>query len=114
MYIEKNNKELYNDHREMGTISLDELVELNDFPFPDMIKIDVQGAEKEILKGAHKTLKSVTHLIIEAQSKEYNEGAPLKEETFNYLDEIGFRFVEQIVDYGPDADYHFIRKNLYK
>ena len=114
MYIEKDHKQLYHDHRQMGAITLDELCVLNDFPMPDMIKIDVQGAEKEVLQGAVETLKSVKHIIVEVQSEEYNEGAPLKEETFNYLDDIGFRIVEEIVNYGPDADYHFIRKNLYK
>jgi len=114
LYIEKNHKDLYHDHRKIGTITLDEMVELNDWPVPDMIKIDVQGAEEEVLRGAIKTLKSVQHLIVEVQSEEYNEGAPLKKQTFTYLEEIGFKMVEEIVNYGPDADYHFIRKNLYK
>lgn len=114
MYIEKDNKELYDDHRQMGTMTLDEIVELNNFPLPTVIKIDVQGAERDVLEGATKTLKSVQHLIIEVQSAEYNEGAPLKEETFSYLDSLGFRNVAEIVNYGPDADFHFIRKNLYK
>ena len=98
----------------MGTMTLDEIVELNNFPLPTVIKIDVQGAERDVLEGATKTLKSVQHLIIEVQSAEYNEGAPLKEETFSYLDSLGFRNVAEIVNYGPDADFHFIRKNLYK
>ena len=49
-------------------------------------------------------METVQHLIVEVQSEEYNEGAPLKEQVFTYLDEKGFQLVEEIVNYGPDAD----------
>ena len=73
--------------------------------------MDVQGAEMDILKGAHETLKSVQHLILELQHVKYNTGAPLCDEVIGYLDTIGFRLVTSLFcnNGGGDGDYHFVR-----
>jgi len=93
------------------TKTLDTIVKENNFPLPDLIKMDVQGAELDILKGAKETLKSCQHLILELQSVEYNKGAPLKTEVIDYLHLTGFDLVntEPFCNAGPDADYHFVK-----
>lgn len=91
-------KTLYDVHKEFN------------LPAPDLIKIDVQGAELDILKGAGDLLREVKHLILELQSVEYNKGAPLKDEVIDWLSQNGFKLVKQIADQGPDGDYHFIRR----
>jgi FkbM family methyltransferase len=91
------------------TDKLDTLVEKYNLPLPDLIKIDVQGAEMDILKGAEKTLKKCKDLIIELQHIEYNKGAPRKLEVEQYLQSIGFALVAQMTNNGPDGDYHFTR-----
>jgi len=97
--------------RHYKSITLDSVVALKDFPPPDMIKMDVQGAELDVLKGAKQTLKSVKHLILELQKVEYNKGAPLREEVIAYLDSIGFELKTPLFsNNGPDGDYHFVRK----
>jgi len=53
-------------HPEQGCVgmSIDELVERG-LPKPEYIKIDVDGFEPKVIKGAHKTLKGVKSMVIE-------------------------------------------------
>ena len=81
------------------------------FPAPDFIKMDVQGAELDVLLGAQNTLKGVQTLILELQHVRYNTGAPLRDEVIAYLDTIGFRLITPLFcnNGGGDGDYHFAR-----
>jgi hypothetical protein len=89
---------------------LDTVVPEKSFPLPDLIKIDVQGAEKDLIHGAAETLKSVQHLIVEMQCVNYNDKAPLVGETLPYIESLGFKCVApKFSDNGPDADYGFTR-----
>jgi FkbM family methyltransferase len=94
------------------TRSLDSIVKEKQFLLPDLIKIDVQGAELDILKGAPITLSYATCLIVELQNVQYNLGAPLVDTTMKYLESIGWKCIAQkFSDNGPDADYCFINTN---
>jgi FkbM family methyltransferase len=90
--------------------TLDSVVLEYSLPQPDLIKMDVQGAELSVLKGATKTLEKCQDLILELQKVEYNKGAPLKDEAIKYLKQIGFKMISgPFCDNGPDGDYHFSR-----
>jgi FkbM family methyltransferase len=91
--------------------TLDFVSGLLEFEYPDLIKIDVQGAELDILKGAIKCLEHAKHVIVELQKVEYNKGAPNKDEVIEFLKENGFHLVGNgpFHDAGPDGDYHFIK-----
>jgi FkbM family methyltransferase len=56
----------------------------------DLLKIDVQGSEKDILMGATETLTRTKNLLIECSFYEYNIGSPLVEDIVFYLKEYGF------------------------
>lgn len=90
--------------------SLDDIVQHNRWPKPDLIKIDAQGAELLILVGGQETLSECQDIIIEMQHQEYNLGAPQKDVVTQYLNEIGFELVSQIHVGQVDGDYHFRRK----
>ena len=91
------------------TITLDTIVNKNNIPYPDLIKIDVQGCELNILKGASQVLKCCSYLILELQEIVYNKGAPLKDEVIEYLKTVGFvLFCEKFSKNIADADYCFV------
>jgi len=93
------------------THKLDTLVKTNNFPLPDLIKIDVQGAELDVLKGAGETLKHCKHIIVELQHDEYNKGAPHYTEVVDYLASQGFKLIaEKFVKTAHDGDYHFVKQ----
>lgn len=90
--------------------TIDSLVRQCNLPKPDLFKIDVQGAELDILRGAEETLSECKHLIVELQHVEYNKGAPLKNEVIDYLKSKGFDMIEEpFSNNGPDGDYYFYR-----
>ena len=90
--------------------SLDRVVEAMEWPKPDLVKIDAQGAELLILMGARETLSECQDIIIELQHEEYNLGAPYKDEVITYLYGMGFELVSQIHLGNVDGDYHFRRR----
>jgi len=104
--------QLYNEshRRRLKTITLDTAVAKNKFPLPDLIKIDVQGAELDVLRGGLNTIKNVKHIILELQHVEYNKGAPHCDVIIEFMKEQGFDCTGMFNDSGPDGDYHFINR----
>jgi FkbM family methyltransferase len=96
--------------RRLRTVTLDAVRRLKQFPNPDMIKMDVQGAEMDVLKGALETLQTVKHIILELQVIDYNKGAPKRDEVIAYMDSIGYDCRGIFSNNGPDGDYHFVRR----
>jgi FkbM family methyltransferase len=96
--------------RLLKTATLDAVVNLKRMPAPDLIKMDVQGAELDVLKGSEQTIKTAKHVILELQRVEYNKGAPLKDIVISYMDSIGFDCQGEFSVNGPDGDYHFVRR----
>lgn len=56
----------------------------------DYIKLDTQGSELDIIRGAPKTIKAAKYVQIELSLIEYNKGAPLKDDVVNFMKELGF------------------------
>jgi FkbM family methyltransferase len=97
------------------TYKLDTIVDIYNFPYPDLVKIDVQGCEKDVIQGGTNTLKDTTHLIVELQSVQYNLNAPLVNETLPFIENIGFKCISPLFcNNGPDGDYDFINVKYLK
>lgn len=93
-----------------STRSLDSVIAERNFPLPDLIKIDVQGAEKDIIAGGIKAMAHAKVLIVEMQDSLYNQGAPMAHETLPYIESLGWTCIaHKFCDNGPDADYAFVR-----
>jgi hypothetical protein len=57
---------------------------------PTLIKIDAQGYELEILKGATISLNSIEAILLEVSVMELNDGAPLLHEVVSFMKDLGF------------------------
>jgi FkbM family methyltransferase len=75
---------------ELPTTSLDALMAAQSLQ-PDLIKLDVQGYEIEVLKGATKALRDAEFLLLELSFWPYNDGAPLLAEALAWMRQKGFR-----------------------
>ena len=67
------------------TITLDELIEQNNLPIPQLLKLDTQGSELDILQGATKILGKTELIVTEMPIIEYNKGAPNFSEYLNFF-----------------------------
>ena len=59
----------------------------------DLIKMDVQGAELDIIQGSPGFIHNAKYLWLELQPHNYNIGAPSAGQMIGYLHQIGFEFV---------------------
>ena len=57
----------------------------------DLIKLDTQGSELDIINGSKSIFENTKYLMIEAQTLEYNLGAPLFDFTYKYLKDLSFK-----------------------
>jgi FkbM family methyltransferase len=75
----------------LHTTTLDALVQAQGFGPPDLIKLDVQGYELEVLKGAGGCLEAGPVLLLELSVWPYNQGSPLLADMLAWLAQRGFR-----------------------
>ncbi len=74
------------------SMRLDDVVKERGFPLPDLVKMDVQGAERDVMEGGIETLKHARHLIMEIPKKGvcYNQNAPSGESTIKFAEQQGW------------------------
>ena len=104
---------------EKRAVSLDFLVNTENLPMPDLIKLDTQGSELDILKGAKKVLRDTSLIYIECPVLKYNEGAPTLTDYLDFLRKLGFlpyEICEQHFanDILMQVDIMFIKKTIYE
>ena len=79
-------------------ITIDSLVLEN----VDLMKIDVEGFEMEVLKGATKTMESVEYLMIELNNNTKKYGSS-NIEIEKYIASLGFK---TLISHWPDKVFH--------
>jgi FkbM family methyltransferase len=86
----------HEDHTTKVTVdTLDTYLD-DDLPRPCLLKIDVQGFELEVLKGAGDGLSHVDEVLVEASFVELYTGQALADEVIRYLADRGLRLVDVI------------------
>lgn len=76
LYRDKSKKYQQISAQPMQAYALDDVISDHSLEIPDFLKIDTQGSEIEILKGAKRTLEGVSFLYLECPILNCNEGAP--------------------------------------
>lgn len=101
----------------VDTRTLAQVVQENKLPQPDFIKLDVQGAELDILEGAGDLIDECKLILAECPISPYNIGSPEIGDYLNYFKKIGFtplRITEQHRGAGAllQVDVLFLRSSL--
>lgn len=76
--------------REVAAVTLDQVRRERELAPPILLKIDVQGAELEVLAGATETLRDTEYVVLETSLFEFFPGAPLVAEIVDYMRRHGF------------------------
>jgi FkbM family methyltransferase len=103
--------------KERATTTLDGLIDAHGLAMPDLIKIDTQGSELDILKGAGHALCQAVLVYLECSLVECNEGGPLLKDYLEFMGDHGFvpyEICEQHFSQGVLAqiDIMFIRRSV--
>lgn len=100
------------------TITIDTLLTKLSFAMPNFLKLDVQGHEIEVLRGATKFLAIVDVCLLEVTLISFGDGAPLIIELMNFMDSLNFQMydVSQFMRRPFDKamyqmDVLFVKKN---
>lgn len=101
------------------TVTLDEIVSKEGLPKPDFLKIDTQGSELDILRGATRTVSECPLIYLECPVIEYNYNSPNFNEYIKFLDNIGFIPYDICEVHKADnvltqVDILFIKKSKFK
>jgi FkbM family methyltransferase len=86
-------EEQSNSPRQVVTLSmtyLDRVVADHHLEEVSFLKLDVQGYELEVLKGAMQTLKNIEVIVMEVSLLQYNKNAPLFDEVVVFMKTQGF------------------------
>jgi FkbM family methyltransferase len=102
------------------TRSLDSIIAERQWPLPDFIKLDTQGSELDILRGAPQCLANARGLQIECNVQKYNEEAPLVAAVIAFAESEGFRLYDVVQFHFTrrkellQADLVFVRADLFR
>src|SRR5262245_2219095 len=76
------------------TVSLETLDRMNHYDPPYVLKLDVEGAEREVLEGSRDTLRDTDFLIVEMSVMRRFRGEPTFAAMIAFLDECGFELFD--------------------
>ena len=99
------------------TRTLDSILSEFNLPLPDLIKIDVQGAELEVLRGGALAVNYSSIVILELPILEYNIGAPKISECLDFMRANNFIPIELLEvhkagEFLVQIDVGFVRKEV--
>lgn len=109
---------LFSDRFDTGTSisvevrSLDSFLDTALLQPPEFIKVDVQGFELEVLKGADACLKSAALLLLEVSYRRIYRNLPLAHEVIAYAGGKGFRVYDICTYVGRPSDGELTQSDI--
>ena len=99
--LAKGHVSAFPDAREVGTIqvklsTLDKVFADIELHGPVLLKLDVQGYEAQVLRGAVDTLKRVDYVVLEASFKPMYQGEMLFMDMIRLMENFGFSFLRPV------------------
>ncbi|HEV7349024.1 FkbM family methyltransferase [Telluribacter sp.] len=95
--------------------TLDAVIDnLGHLPSPILLKLDVQGYEKEVLLGARDFIKRVDYLLFETSFVKMYEGEPLFDEMHEYVKNLGFQLIGPVGSLQSSSSQIMQMDMLYK
>jgi FkbM family methyltransferase len=76
------------------TVAVDTLDNINNYPPPYVLKLDVEGSERTVLEGASQTLRRTEYLLMEISVMRRLANEPSFAEMLSFLDECGFELFD--------------------
>lgn len=99
------------------SLTIDEVISRNEFESVDFAKLDVQGAELDVLAGGAKLLERCEVFLMEASVSPYNKGAPLIADVVAFMASKGFQLFDlceikraRATDFVLQVDLLFARR----
>jgi FkbM family methyltransferase len=84
----------YREHTEkVRVVRLDDFVAENNLPFPNVIKMDVQGYEDRVFRGGSKIICQSDYCILEISLESLYENSPLFDDIYQQMRKMGFRLI---------------------
>lgn len=90
LYPEGDDPEINGMPREVAATTLDVIVRQQATSGPYLLKLDVQGAELDVLRGAEETLKKTEYVILETSLFAAYDNVPLLHDVIAFMAERGF------------------------
>lgn len=96
--------ERFGDVKQQKMTTLDTIMETLQFPAPDLLKLDVEGAEILVLKGGAKALASAEVVELEVSLLPFKKDLPLFDEVVTFMSASGFRVFDCFGILGRPTD----------
>jgi FkbM family methyltransferase len=87
---ENKNLQIKDKQRKVKILTIDSLLEKNEIEMPGIVKLDVQGFELNVLKGASGLFGWTEVFIVEASMFEFMQGVPLFSEVISFMADRGY------------------------
>lgn len=118
LYLEDENSDVNGVPRTVQGITLDEICQEKELKSPYLVKIDVQGAELDVLEGAQRTLKETDVIVMEISLFQFFANGPQFFDVVNYMNEQDFVVYDifdnqyRLLDGAmSQVDLAFVKKN---
>ena len=91
--------------------TLDDFSAVNSWARPILLKLDVQGFEKQVLEGGSKFLENTDYLLFECSYRRLYDGEPLYAAMYEYVSALGFDLVAP-VGFLQDRNHVTVQSDL--